>query len=182
MFKQQKNGKFEKQSIHKNVRLAANSNNYLKLVWKPRSVSQMIFNENLVAVHKIKLFMYGFYYDYIKNKYGDKAKPLFTDTDSLVYEIETNDVYEDFYVDKEIFDFSEYSKDSKFHDTTNKKVIGKLKDERKGILIVEFVGFKSKVDSFVKDVGLGDWKAEGINRNVVTKTKHVQYQDVFFGE
>ena len=52
---------------------------------------------------------------------------LFTDTDSLVYEIKTEDVYEDFYKDKNLFDLSDYPQDSKFFDLVNKKVIGKIK-------------------------------------------------------
>ena len=71
--------------------------------------------------------MYGFHYNYIERKYS--ATLLFTDTDSLVYEIETNDVYEDFYRDRNLFDFSDYPQDSKFFDPVNKNVIGKVKDE-----------------------------------------------------
>ena len=48
------------------------------------------------------------HYDYIKNKYENKSKILFTDTDSLMHEIKTEDVYEDFSSDKEMFDFSNY--------------------------------------------------------------------------
>ena len=68
-----------------------------------------------------------------------------TDTDSLVYEIETKDVYEDFYRDKNLFDFSNYLGDSKLFDFVNKKVIGKMKDELKGNIISEFMGLKSKI-------------------------------------
>ena len=57
---------------------------------------------------------------------------MFTDTDSLVYEIKTEDVYEDFFEDKNLFDFSDYPLNSKFFDLVNKKVIGKMKDEFKG--------------------------------------------------
>ena len=53
-----------------------------------------------------KVLMYVFHYDYIKNKYDNKSKLLFPDTDSLMYEIKTDDDYEDFNSDKEIFDFS----------------------------------------------------------------------------
>ena len=53
--------------------------------------------------------MYKFHYKYIKSKYN--AKLLLTDTDSLVYEIETDDVYEDFYRDKNLFVFSDYLQD-----------------------------------------------------------------------
>ena len=56
-----------------------------------------------------KALGYELYYDYIKNKYGSNSTPLFTDTDSLMYEIKTKDAYEDFNKDKEIFNFSHYS-------------------------------------------------------------------------
>ena len=84
--------------------------------------------------------MYKFHYEYIKNKFD--AKLLFTDTDSLVYEIKTEDAYEDFYSDKDLFDFSDYPVNSKYFDPTNKKVIGKMKDEFKGKIISEFVGLE----------------------------------------
>ena len=56
---------------------------------------------------------------------------LCTDSDTLAYEIKTDDVYEDFYEDKYLFDFSDYPWDSKFFDLVNKKVIDKMKDEFK---------------------------------------------------
>ena len=84
--------------------------------------------------------MYEFHYKYIKSKFS--ANLLFTDTDSLVYEIDTKDVYEDFYGDENLFDFSDYPRDSKFFDPVNKKVIAKVKDEFKGKINNEFVGLK----------------------------------------
>ena len=55
-----------------------------------------------------KISMYEFHYDYIKDKYGNNSRLLFTDTDSSVDEIKTEDVYEDFSKDKVMFDFSNY--------------------------------------------------------------------------
>ena len=129
---------------------------------KPSFVSPKIFSKNFVAVHEIKpvltlnkpiyvgfsildlceLLMYEFHYKYIKSKFD--AKLLFTDTDSLVYEIKTEDVYDDFYGDKNLFDFSDYPLNSQFFDPVNKKVIGKMKDEFNGNKINEFVGLKSR--------------------------------------
>ena len=126
---------------------------------------------NLVAVHKIKetltmnrsayvgmcildlskTLMYGFHYNYIKSKYGDKAKLLFTDTDSLTYEIEAKDVYRDFWKNKYFFDNSDYPQDSQYFDKTNNKVIGKFKDEAAGVPICEFVGLRSKMYSYMKE-------------------------------
>ena len=82
-----------------------------------------------------KLLKYKFHYDYIKNKYGNNSKLLFTVTDSLVYDIKTKDVYEDVSKDKEMSDFSNYSPKSKYFDDSNKLVAGKMKDELSGVTI-----------------------------------------------
>ena len=87
--------------------------------------------------------MYEFHYKCIKSKFD--AKLLFTDTDSLFYEIKPENVYENFYQDKNLFDFTEYPLDSKLFDPVNKKVIGKIKDEFKEKIISEFVGLKPKI-------------------------------------
>ena len=60
---------------------------------------------------------------------------LFTDTDSLAYEIKLENVYEEFYKWKDLFDFSNYSKDSRFYDESNERFIGKMKDEYGGVII-----------------------------------------------
>ena len=108
-----------------------------------------MFRENLVHIHEVKavlLFnkqiyvgfsilelskylMYEFNCKYIKRK--NNAKFLFTDPDSLVYEIETEDVYEGFYRYTNLIDFSGYSQDSKFFDPANKSFISKIKGEFK---------------------------------------------------
>ena len=84
--------------------------------------------------------MYKFDYEYIQYKFN--VRMLFTDRGSLVYEIKKVDVYEDFYQDKNLFDFSEYLSTSKIFDPVNKKVIGKINDEFKGKIISEFVRLK----------------------------------------
>ena len=62
----------------------------------------------------------------------EQIELLFTDTDSLCYHIATDDVYEDFDLDRELFDNSDYNEKSKFYFNWNKKVIGKFKDEAAG--------------------------------------------------
>ena len=84
-------------------------------------------------------------YDYIKIKYGNKSWLLFTDTDSLMYEIKTEDVYQDFSSDKEIFDFSNFSTKTKYYDNSNKLVIGEMKDETAGVAVKELVELKPKM-------------------------------------
>ena len=74
----------------------------------------------------------------------------YTDTDSLTYKIKSENVCEEFFKWKNLFDFSNYLKDSKFFVQTNKNVIGKMKDEFGGVIIAEFVGLKSKMHSIKK--------------------------------
>ena len=183
------------------VRLVTDENKLSKMAAKPTYVSSKIFNENLVAVHKIKetltlnrpayvgmcildlskTLMYDFHYNYIKQKYGSKAKLLFTDTDSLTYEIETSDVYQDFWNDKDKFDNSDYPEDSQYFDKTNKKVIGKFKDEAAGMPITEFVGLRSKMYSYMKDNDKGGKTAKGIKKNIIKKNiTHENYKNVLF--
>ena len=81
-----------------------------------------------------KVLMYKLYYDYIKNRDGNNSRLLFKDTDSVMYKIKTEDVYEDFSNDKEMFDFSDYSTKSKYYNNSNKLVVGKMKDETAGIV------------------------------------------------
>ena len=111
-----------------------------------------------------KALMYDFHYNYIKNKYGDSAKLLFTNTDSLTYEIEAEDVYQDFWNDKDKFDNSNSPKNSPYYDKANKKVIGKFKDEAASTPIVEFVGRRSKMYSYIKNYEKGGKTAEGIKK------------------
>ena len=89
--------------------------------------------------------MCEFYYNYIKSKHGNKSRLLFTDTDSFMYEIKTEDIYETFGSDREMFDFSNYSTKSKYNDNSNKLVTGKMKDETEGDAIEELVGLKQKM-------------------------------------
>ena len=183
------------------VRLVTSKEKLLKLASKPTYVSSKIFNENLVAVHKIKetltmnrpayvgacildlskTLIYDFHYNYIKHKYGDKAKLLFTDTDSLTYEIETNDAYNDFFKDEKKFDNSDYPENSPYYNKINKKVIGKFKDEAAGIPIVEFIGLRSKMYSYVKDNEETARTAKGVKKQVIKKIiTHDNYKEVLF--
>ena len=128
-----------------------------------------------------KTLMYEFHYNYIKKKYGNKVKLLFTDTDSLTYEIEADDVYQDFSNDKIKFDSSDYPESSPYFDKSNKKVIGKFKDEAAGVPICEFVGLRSKMYSYMKDDQKGGKTAKGIKKNVIKKNiTHENYKNVLF--
>ena len=108
--------------------------------------------------------MYDFPYSYIKAKYGDKAKLLFTDTDSLAYEITTNDFYKDINSDIEKrFETSDYptNNSSGIKTELNSKVFGMFKDEASEKQIVEFVDFRAKLYFYKMLDGSEDNKCKG---------------------
>ena len=123
------------------------------LVAKQRSKITLTLNKpayvGLCILDLSKVLTYNFHYGYIKNMYGSKWRLLFTDTDSLMYEIKTEDVYKGFSKDKKIFDISNYSAKLTFYDDLNKLVLGKMKDETAGVPIKELVGLKPKMLSFL---------------------------------
>ena len=179
-----------------NVRLINNTKAVLKYTSKLTYITHKIFGKDYAAIHEIKLvlmlnkpiyvgftvlelskwLMYDFYYNFIKKNFN--AELLFTDTDSLTYEIKSENVYEDFFKWKDLFDFSNYSKDSTFYDDTNKKVIGKMKDEYGGVIIDEFVGLKSKMYSIKKIDGKESNTAKGVN----IATEFNEFKDFLFNK
>ena len=135
-----------------NVRFVNNKKDFLKHTSRPTYVTHKLFNKHFTAIHETKpvlvlnkpiylaftvldlskWLMYDFHYKFIKKNFS--AKLLFTVTDSLTYEIKSENVYKESYQWKDLFDFSNYSKDSTFYDDANKKVIGKMKDEYSGVI------------------------------------------------
>ena len=175
-----------------------------KLSAKPNFNHCNIFSEDLVTIHMKKTMLvfnkpvylrmcildlsktslYDFHYNYIKRKYGDKAKLLFTDTDSFMYEIQTEDFYKDISADiKHRFDTSDYPPDhpsgipSKF----NKKVLGMFKDEVGGKIIDEFVGLRAKLYSYKMFEGEESKNCKGVKKSVVKKSiAHEDYKNFLF--
>ena len=168
------------------IRLVNEEKKAKKLVSKPTFEGRTIFSESLAAVHmkwqKIKFdkplyvgfcildlsktLMYDFHYYYIVKKYGQKQKLLFTDTDSLAYEIKTKDFYQDISSDvEENFDTSNYAKNhpSGIKTGCNKKAIGKMKDECGGKQITEFVGLRAKMYTHRLDE-TEEKRAKGVKR------------------
>ena len=183
-----------------NVKLVNTGEQFKKLTAKPNYESRKIFNENLVSVHMkktsltmnkpvylgmsildlSKIVMFDFHYKYIKPKYGDKAKLLFTDTDSFLYEIQTEDFYKDISGDvKDRFDTSDYPEGhpSGIPTGVNKKVLGMFKDEAAGKVIKEFVGLRAKLYSYKMDEGKENKRCKGIKKAVVEKSiRHEDYK------
>ena len=183
-----------------NIKLVDTGEQFKKLAAKPNYESRKIFNENLVSVHMkktsltmnkpvylgmsildlSKTVMFDFHYKYIKPKYGKQAKLLFTDTDSFLYEIQTEDFYKDISGDvKDRFDTSEYPEGhpSGLPTGVNKKVLGMFKDEAKGKNIKEFVGLRAKLYSYKMEEGKENKKCKGIKKAVVEKSiTHEDYK------
>ena len=154
------------------VKLVSNKKDCIKWTSKPSYISHKIFDNDLGAIRKnkatltlnrpacirmcilelSKVLMYEFHYGYVKNKYVNNSRLLFTVTDSLMYEIKTEDVYEDFSKVKETFDLSNHSTKSKYYDNSNKVVVRKMKDETAFVAIEEFDGLKSKMYSYLADI------------------------------
>ena len=179
-----------------NVWSVNNAEDFLKYTSRATYIACKIFSENFAAIHEIKpalmlskpiydgftvlelgkWLMYDFYYNFIKKNFH--AELLFTDTDSLTYEIKSENVYEEFFKWKNLFDFSSYPKDSKFFDETNKKFIGKMKVKFDGVIVSKFVGLKSKMYSIKKIDGKECNTAKGVS----IATEFNKFKDVLFNK
>ena len=178
---------------HRNIKLVTTEEKYLHMVMHPNYKSGVLFGENLMGCEmgKIKvvmnkpvyliqaildlskIVMFELHYDYMVPKYGlEKLKLCYMDTDSLVYDIKTEDFYGDIANDVEArFNTSGYSK-TDFRPLPiglNKKVIGLMKDELGGKIMTEFVALRPKLYSYKVLDGLED-KCKGIKKCVVKKT------------
>ena len=103
---------------------------------------------------------------------------MFTDTDSLTYEIKSENVYKKLYKWKDLFDFSNYPKGSTFYDDTNKKVIDKMKDEYGGAIIDQLIGLNSKMYSIKKNNDSESSTTKGVN----IATTFNEFKDVLFNK
>ena len=174
-----------------------------KLVAKPAYARHVIFTNNMAGVHmrktkmllnkpvyvgmtileKSKLLMYDYFYGVLKREYGAKCELLYTDTDSFVLEVETEDYYKDMERRKELYDTSNYPKEDKLYSNENKKVLGKMKDEGGGVPVAEFVALKAKMYSIMMGDEKNVKKAKGVKRCVVKKEiNNEQYKEALFGE
>jgi len=101
-----------------------------------------------VVLEVSKVLICGFHYTHIQRQYGaERARLLFTDTDSLCYKIQTDDLYQDMMENIQYYDTSAYPKSHPLYSSTNAKVIGKFKDETHSVPPEEFVGLRAKMYS-----------------------------------
>ena len=177
------------------IELVKDAERAAKLVNKPNFEELKIFDEFLIAVKmrttKVKMnkpvyvgmsildlsktLMFSFQYEYVKKKW-EKSEVLYTDTDSLVLKIETEDFFKDISGDvAEWFDTNEFAKD---HPAVleglpivkeNKKKIGLMKDECGGKILTEWVGLRPKLYSFLTENGEKQ-KAKGLTKSMKNKS------------
>jgi hypothetical protein len=164
-----------------------------------------IFNEHLVCIEQRKVevkmykpiyvgacildisktIMYDFHYNVMMKKYTpETCKLLFTDTDSLCYHIQTEDVYDDMASIKERFDFSKYPQGHALHDESRMGELGLMKDTENGRIIKAFVGAKPKLYAFKTLINDEDddkyvetVKCKGINKCAVeqdVRFRHIE--------
>ena len=144
-----------------------------RLIASPAFARSNIFDNDLAAiqVHKSRLvlnrpvyvgmsvldlsknLMYDFYYNELRETYGDDVTLLYTDTDSLLISVKTEDFYKDMSKNTDLYDTSDYPVDHYLHSTANKKVLGKMKDECAGRPIAEYVGLRPKMYSILENTG-----------------------------
>ena len=178
----------------KDVKLVTKNNQAIKLVAKTEYQGYKKFHDSLFAVSMkkkqvdidkpvfiglvvlelSKLLMYEFYYDYFKIKYPD-ACVLYSDTDSLIINVKTDDIYKDMEPELEHYDTSDYPTNHPLYSTVNKKVIGKMKDELNGTIIEEYVGLRAKMYS-VKTIEGEKSKAKGIQKSAI-KNKNIKHEN-----
>ena len=122
-----------------------------------------------------KIVMYEFHYDYMKQKYPKGLTLCYMDTDSLIYDIETDDFYKDIAKDvKDRFDMSGYNSSRPLPVGLNKKVIGLIKDELGGEIMTEFVTLRPKMYAY-KTGSVKSKKCKGIKKCVARAT--ISFED-----
>ena len=126
-----------------------------------------------------KTLIYDLHYNYIKRKHPDSML-LFIKTDSLTYQIQTDSLYKDFYINNHLFNFSGYEEDSPFYNEENKREISKMRNHLNKKFIEKFVGSKMYSSKTKKEEMK---KSKGVKKHVVKKdTRHQDYVDCLFEE
>ena len=195
----------ENKRAHKDIKLVTNQLKYEKYVMKPNFKDSVKFSDNLMGVEMgktnitmdkpvylgltildlSKTLMYEFHYDYIQPKYGSKVKLCYMDTDSLIYEIKTEDFYRDIAEDVEArFDTSNYPEDdTRLPVGKNKKVLGMMKDDLGGEIMTEFVALRAKMYAYKTLSGEEGKRCKGTKKCVVEKSLTFEdYKQCLFGK
>ena len=189
---------------HTEFDLVSTPERFQKCVNSPTYKARHIINENLVGVEKekavvelnkpiymglsildySKVHMYSFYYDVLKPKYQDDIKLVYTDTDSFVIQVMTDDLFRDFKDLSDYMDFSDYPKSHPNYDASNKKVLGKFKDELSSKIMTHFIGLKPKSYAFKVQGDKKEYKkSKGVVKGKVnTELNYDMYERTLNGE
>ena len=189
---------------HTEFDLISTPERFQKCVNSPTYKARHIINENLVGVEKekavvelnkpiymglsildySKVHMYSFYYDVLKPKYQDDIKLIYTDTDSFVIQVMTDDLFQDFKDLSDYMDFSDYPKSHPNYDASNKKVLGKFKDELSSKIMTHFIGLKPKSYAFKVQGDKKEYKkSKGVVKGKVnTELNYDMYERTLNGE
>ena len=187
---------------HRDIKLVTNNKKRCKLASKPNYHTKKQFSENFLAMEMkkaktkmnvpvyisftilevSKTVMWKFFYDYLKPKYGDKIEFCYTDTDSFILYIKTEEFYEDIADDvEELFEISNNSSTSSAISSSTKKVLGKFKDELKGKIMTKFAGLRSKTYAYLIDDFKEKKKNKAVKKCAVkTELKFNYYKDCLF--
>lgn len=172
------------------------------LIAKPNFKNITIFSKNFVAIHlspeKLNLdrpiyigftvleyakqHLFKFHYDYIKNKYKNKARLCYTDTDSLLYFIKTKDIYQDMKQDILNFDTSNFDVKNSFEmPRVHAQIPGLFKDELAGDIITEFIGLRAKLYC-IKSLNGETRKAKGVNKSITKRLRLHNYNKALLSD
>ena len=189
---------------HRNIKLVTTDEKRSKLISEPNYHAAKRFSENLLAIEmgktKVKMnkpvylgmsildiskmLMYKFWYDYVRQKYGDRAKLCYRDTDSFIIHIITSDFFEGIVVDvRKWFDISNYDENHKrpLQIGMNKEVYGLFKDELGRKIMKEFVAFRAKTYAYLTDDD-GEEKKAKVTKKCIIKCELMfkNYKDCLF--
>ena len=178
------------------IRIVTNQRECIKYSSRPAFINSIIYGTNLIAINEkqfkielnkpiyvgfsvleeSKLIMYKYRYDFLKKKCPN-VELMYMDTDSFIFDEESN--FDEIRITKkEYFDLSDYPKDSKMHDSTNKKVPGIMKNEKPLNRIKQVYALKSKSYNILMDNNQEESKHKGHDYNFTTS----EYHDVTFNK
>ena len=117
-----------------------------------------------ISILDLSKHLYDFYYNQLEAQYGESCQLLYMDTDSLLLELETEDMYKNMAQNQTVYDTSDLPQDHPLYSSANKKVLGKLKDECTGRALAEYVGLRPKMYSILEAGGKKHQEGEGCKK------------------
>ena len=183
-----------------NVRLISDPDKFVRAVGKASYKRSQIVNTDLALVENqrakitlskpiaigcaileiAKLVMYEFYYDCLLPKFGNRLHLCFTDTDSFICHVQSEDLISELRSISDWLDTSNFQQDHPLYSAINFRTLGKFKSETADVPPTEFCGLRSKMYSLATLTGAKSFrKAKGVPKSYVKKNvRHEQYLHV----